>query len=113
MNDLTRTLRFPLAPDDVLTFIHIPKTGGISLIAVRKAYAALRRYLNTQHPFSHQDLLTDGRKLFVYLEQESQNRAELIEVVSQQHAIPHVLMPYLQRVDYFRHRRLQCSVAHL
>lgn len=73
---------------------------GISLIALRKAYAALRRYLNTQHPFSHQDLLTDGRKLFIYLEQESQNRAELIEIVSQQHAIPQVLMPYLQRVDY-------------
>jgi uncharacterized protein (DUF433 family) len=79
---------------------------GISLIAVRKAYAALRRYLNTQHPFSHQDLLTDGRKLFIYLEQESQNRAELLEIVSQQHAIPQVLMPYLQRVDYDRVSRL-------
>ena len=79
---------------------------GISLDAVRKAYGALRRYLDTQHPFSHQDLLTDGQKLFVYLEGESKNRSELIEIVSQQHAIPQVLMPYLQRVDYDRASRL-------
>lgn len=73
---------------------------GISLVAVRRAYAALRCYLNTQHPFSHQGLLTDGRKLFIYLETESRRRCELIEIVSQQHAIPQVLMPYLERVDY-------------
>jgi uncharacterized protein (DUF433 family) len=75
---------------------------GISLLAVRKAYASLRQYLSTEHPFSHQDLLTDGRKLFIYLEKESQSRTELIEIVSQQHAIPQVLMPYLKRVEYDR-----------
>lgn len=79
---------------------------GISLGAVRKAYAALGAYLHTQHPFSHQDLLTDGRKLFVYLEKESQSRAELIEIAGQQHAIPQVLLPYLQRLDYDRVSRL-------
>lgn len=73
---------------------------GISLIAVRRAYAALRGYLDTQHPFSHQELLTDGRKLFVHLHRESESRVELIEIVSQQHAIPQVLLPYLKRVDY-------------
>jgi uncharacterized protein (DUF433 family) len=73
---------------------------GISLIAVRKAHASLRCYLDTRHPFSHQDLLTDGEMLFVYLERESQNRSALIEIVSRQHAIPQVLMPYLRRVDY-------------
>jgi uncharacterized protein (DUF433 family) len=50
--------------------------------------------------------LTDGRKLFVYLERESQNRSELIEIVGQQHAIPEVLMPYLKRVDYDNVSRL-------
>jgi len=79
---------------------------GISLIAVRKAHAALSQYLATQHPFSHQGLLTDGRKLFVHLERESATREELIEVVSQQHAIPEVLLPYLKRVDYDAASRL-------
>ena len=73
---------------------------GISLIAVRKAYAALGRYVDTQHPFSHQDLLTDGQKLFIHLQRESESRTELIEIVSRQHAIPQILLPYLRRVDY-------------
>lgn len=73
---------------------------GISLPAVRKAYSALRCYLDTHHPFSHQGLLTDGKELFIHLETESHNGSELIEIVSRQHAVPQVLMPYLRRVDY-------------
>lgn len=34
MKKPNRPLQFSLHPDDVLTFVHIPKTGGISLIAV-------------------------------------------------------------------------------
>lgn len=73
---------------------------GISLPSVRKARASLEIYLHTHHPFSHRDLYTDGRKVFVHLAKAAQKDPELIEVVSQQHAIPEVLMPYLKRVDY-------------
>lgn len=79
---------------------------GISLIAIRKAHALLRELLNTCHPFSHERLLTDGRSLFVYLETQSTGRAELIEVLNQQHAIPQILLPYLKRVDYDHVSRL-------
>ncbi len=79
---------------------------GISLPSVRKAYAALRRYLDTAHPFSHQDLRTDGHKLFIFLKRQSQSDSELIEIVSRQHAIPQILLPYLERVIYGRGSRL-------
>ena len=73
---------------------------GISLPSIRKAKLNLERYLNTQHPFSHRDIYTDGEVVFVHLQKAAQNDRELIDFVHQQHVIPEILMPYLKRVDY-------------
>lgn len=73
---------------------------GISLVSIRKARSSLASYLQTHHPFSHRQLYTDGEKVFVRLEKDAEKHPELIEVISHQHAIPEVLMPYLERVDY-------------
>ncbi len=79
---------------------------GISLQSLRKARAALVRYLHTSHPFSHRSLKTDGKALFIHLQEQASDEEELLEVVSQQHAIPQVLLPYLKRVDYDLHSKL-------
>ena len=73
---------------------------GIPLRGVRKAHAELRRFLHTPHPFSHRGLFTDGRAIFLHMEDRSRSDSELIEVVSRQQAIPQVLLPQLTRVDY-------------
>jgi uncharacterized protein (DUF433 family) len=75
---------------------------GISLIALRKAHAALVDLLDTPHPFSRREIYTDGKAMFV----RAATTGDLIEIVRRQHVIPQVLLPYLERVDYDPHTRL-------
>lgn len=83
---------------EVLVAGHLRKHGA-SLIAVRKAYANLAAYLDTTHPFSRKELLTDGRRIFVRIATTPEEQ-ELIELLEHQHIMLEVLLRYLKRVEY-------------
>lgn len=71
---------------------------GVSMPTVRKAYNVLKTQLKTTHPFCHQDLRTDGKRVFLVTATELDD-VTLREVVSTQQYFRNVL-PHLQRLSY-------------
>ncbi len=79
----------------------------VSMNTLRRAYRSMAEYLQTDHPFSRQELLTDGQNVFVQISERTGEK-ELIELVSNQHIIRDVLLPYLDRVDFDTESLLAC-----
>ena len=90
---------------DVMVAGHF-RSQGVSMGIVRAAYESLARHLDTQHPFCHSDLYTDGRRVFLWAA-EGLADATLHEVVSRQQFFMHV-RESLTRVDYSDESRLAC-----
>jgi uncharacterized protein (DUF433 family) len=86
---------------------------GVSLQLLRKVHARLSKDLRTRHPFCHQEILTDGKRVFT-LGLDEENRAEMIEVLSRQRVFADILLPFLKRIDYDNASKLarRWSVAH-
>lgn len=81
------------------------RAAGVSVPAVRKAYAALAEVLDSEHPFSRQELLTDDQgQLFVRAVEGEEE--VLLELVRRQRAFPKLLLPYLKKIDYDPDSRL-------
>jgi hypothetical protein len=78
---------------------------GVTLQHLRKVYQSMRVGLNTEHPFSHRELLSDGKKVFMRWEDE-QGRHLLEEALTRQRAFPELLLPFLKRIDYDEASRL-------
>jgi uncharacterized protein (DUF433 family) len=82
------------------------REAGVPLQSVRKAYSWLARVLETDHPFAHARLSTDGQRVFMQMIEAGRSAGDateadrLIEAVSGQSAMPEVLRPYLTRVEY-------------
>jgi uncharacterized protein (DUF433 family) len=72
---------------------------GVSLQTLRKVYARMSADLNTKHPFSRRELLSDGKKVFLRgLDEEG--REELEEALTHQRVFPQFLLPFLKRIAY-------------
>lgn len=81
------------------------RAAGVKLQTIRKVYARLRGDLESTHPFSMRELLTDGQTIFMRT-LDHVGDAHLSEVISSQHAMPEVLDPYLQKIEYSTDTRL-------
>ena len=72
---------------------------GISLEHIRNAHSYLKGSLNTEHPFCHQEVKTDGKNIFI----EAFNKDDEMlyqELLSGQHSSPAVIEQYVKNIDY-------------
>lgn len=75
------------------------RDAGVSLQYLRKVYEPLVHELRTLHPFSRKDVFTDGKAVFIQTADEMGEK-RLKEMLRQQYAMPEVLAPYLNRLEY-------------
>ena len=72
---------------------------GVALQTLRCVYAQLRTDLETSHPFCRQELLSDGKHVFLRGLDE-RGREEIAEVLTRQKVFPTILLPFLKKIDY-------------
>lgn len=72
---------------------------GVSLQKIRRVHARLVELLNTPHPFAHLRFFTDGKDILAE-KLNTEGDAQLMEILSGQSAMPAILRPYLQQIDY-------------
>jgi len=72
---------------------------GFSLQKLRKVFTILKDDLNTPHPYSHHQLLSDGKTLFLRRKDKA-DEIVLTDILEKQHAINKVLDPYLNQIDW-------------
>jgi uncharacterized protein (DUF433 family) len=78
---------------------------GMSLQTIRKAHHAMISVLDTAHPFSHRDIYTDGKNLFIKIK-DKVNSPDLMEVLSGQGHSWEVMIQHLKQIDYSRDLQL-------
>lgn len=72
---------------------------GVSLQTLRRVYHRMQTDLQTPHPFCREELLSDGKVVFIRgLDAEGQ--VELAEALTRQKVFPQILLPFLKRIDY-------------
>jgi uncharacterized protein (DUF433 family) len=99
--------------DQVISFLDLVelfvagqlRDHGVSLQALRKVHRKLQSDLGTQHPFSREEILSDGKKVFV-LGLDEKGTEEMVEVLSRQKVFVEILLPFLKRIDYDSATRL-------
>lgn len=72
---------------------------GVSLQTVRHVYSRLQGELNTRHPFCRNELLSDGKIVFMR-GMDNKGQEELKEVLTRQQVFPSIILPFLRRIDY-------------
>jgi uncharacterized protein (DUF433 family) len=72
---------------------------GVTLPTIRKAHQHLAGMLGNRYPFAHQNLLTDGKTVFVHIAEEVGD-AMVIDALDRQHVFERVVLPYLRRMKY-------------
>jgi len=82
-----------------LRFVKAFLDFNLSLQTVRRAIARARESFGISHPFCTNQFLTDGRTIFLELE-ESTDEPAIIDLVKNQYAFHRVLKPYLKGVEY-------------
>lgn len=75
------------------------RVHGVSLIGIREAYSVLAKDHETNHPFSHKGLYTDGRRVFLRIADETGDE-QLVDVLARQQLFSRFILPYLQHIDY-------------
>jgi len=75
------------------------RSEGVTMQSIRRVHRELAEMIGEPHPFAHAQLLTDGRAVF-WRAVDAVGREQLVDVARRQHAIPHVLLPYLRQLDY-------------
>jgi len=78
---------------------------NISLDTLRRSYLNLSRRANGKHGFSHRKLYTDGSRLFLS-EADERDRKILVDLANNQHAMPAVLLPFLESLEFDAHSNL-------
>ncbi len=78
---------------------------GVSLQALRKVPTKLQKDLVTQHPFSREEILSDGKKVFV-LGLDDKGKEEMVEVLTRQKVFVEILLPFLNKINYDSATRL-------
>ena len=71
---------------------------NVSMQTVRRAYNLLKKELSTKHPFCHNKLFTDGKKIF-HLAANELGENRLSEVISHQQFFLYI-MGKLKQIDY-------------
>lgn len=74
---------------------------GMSMGEVRKVYTALRSLLGEAHPFTRQELLHDGKHIWLRALTDS-GVEHYFEVMKLQQGIPEVVRPFLKSLIYDR-----------
>ncbi len=78
---------------------------GVALQTVRKVHQRLETDFHTPHPFCRQELLTDGRKVFLHgLDSEGQEQSH--DALTGQGVFADILAPFLKKIDYDKAERL-------
>lgn len=72
---------------------------GVSPQTLRRVYTRLQKELNTKHPFSRSELLSDGKIVFTR-GMDSKGQEELTEALTRQKVFPSIILPFLKRIDY-------------
>lgn len=72
---------------------------GVSLKVIREVYSKLQQEFGMTHPFCHELLSTDGRKIFIDLANDVDDR-QYAEVVNGQGWFAEGVQPYLKQIDY-------------
>jgi uncharacterized protein (DUF433 family) len=75
------------------------RTHGVSLQTLRKVHKKLMADLDTDHPFSRKELLTDGKIVYVS-DLTPRGKEEIREALSGQGVFREIILPFLRRIDY-------------
>lgn len=78
---------------------------GVSLQTLRKVRQALKHDLGTKHPFSRQEVRSNGRTVFT-IGLDDDGRSEMIDVLNRQRVFAEILLPFLKTIDYDRVSKL-------
>lgn len=92
---------------DVLVAGQFRDEHKVPMKIVRKAHRVLQEQLETKHPFCHNDLYTDGNRIFLHAAKKV-GEGTLSDVVSQQQFFMHV-KETLDHVDYSEVSQLACK----
>lgn len=82
-----------------LRFVDAFRKEGVSLHHIRLALDRARSILGVEHPFCSQKFRTDGRTIFMDIEDETEDAA-LLDLVKSQYAFGAVLEPYLRDLEF-------------
>jgi uncharacterized protein (DUF433 family) len=77
----------------------------ISLETLRRSYKNLSRWADGKHGFSHRRLYTDGRTVF-WSSADERDHEILVDLENNQHAMPAVLLPFLESLEFDDHSQL-------
>jgi uncharacterized protein (DUF433 family) len=83
---------------DVFVAGHL-RDDGVSLQTLRTVYNHLARALETHHPFSREEVRSEGKKVFMRGMDEA-GRHELTETLTRQKVFARVIEPFLEKIDY-------------
>lgn len=72
---------------------------GLPLQTLRRAYRKMQEDLDTPHPFSRNELLTDGKAVFER-GLDAEGRQAIRDIFTRQRVFPQILLPFLKKIDY-------------
>lgn len=91
---------------DAAASITLINKHHVSVQMVRRLHRRLSRAWKTKHPFAHEEFTDQsGRQVFCTLASED-GETRLLEILENQYAIPQVLLPFLNRVEYNRDTKM-------
>jgi uncharacterized protein (DUF433 family) len=76
-----------------IRFVHAFRDSGVSWNVIRRATEKARDLFRTDHPFTTKAFHTDGRRIFAELQSEGVRERKLVDLVSDQYAFRHVMLP--------------------
>ena len=74
------------------------RESGVSIRTIRKAHGILSAELDTSHPFSHEDIYTDGKSILLYAAETLENE-QLYNAINRQMIFP-ILKKRLRHIAY-------------
>jgi len=82
-----------------IRFVNAFLDYGVSLQSVRKAVQVAAELLAADHPFCTERFKTDGRSIFMEVQEDTED-SELLDLIQRQFAFEKVLKPYLVGIEY-------------
>ncbi|MEO6810598.1 MAG: DUF433 domain-containing protein [Isosphaeraceae bacterium] len=74
------------------------RNHGLSLQRLRRIHSKMSEHLNSKHPFSQREILTDGVDLFIRNDEDG--RDELVDILRDQRVFPSILLPFLKSIEF-------------